>query len=310
MLIANPIYDSMFKRLMENGRIARFFVETLIGEQVEELVMVPQEYTYLKRVSDTIINTETQKEEIKEEFVSVIRFDFVATIRTAEGENKKVLIEIQKTQKPTDVARFRTYLGEQYKRTDMIDTTKGREEKALPIISIYLLGFTISNIEAKAIRVNRTYIDMDNNSVIAQKCALIESLTHDGYFVQIPRISGKPRTLLDQLLSVFEQDYFIDEKNIVKAYEHSVDHAIIGEMINILRYAVADPKERKYLEAEWMMLKDEEGFEEARLQIKELQSENAKNVKTIAEKNNTIAEKDKELEKLRAILKQAGISGH
>jgi hypothetical protein len=46
MVIANPIYDMVFKRLMENRRVARFFIETLIGEQVEEIAMVPQEYTY------------------------------------------------------------------------------------------------------------------------------------------------------------------------------------------------------------------------------------------------------------------------
>ena len=37
MLIANPIYDSVFKRLMENKRSARFFIETLTGEKIEKL---------------------------------------------------------------------------------------------------------------------------------------------------------------------------------------------------------------------------------------------------------------------------------
>jgi len=44
MVIANPIYDIVFKRLMENKRIARFFVETIIGEQVEDIAVVPQEW--------------------------------------------------------------------------------------------------------------------------------------------------------------------------------------------------------------------------------------------------------------------------
>ena len=41
---------------------------------------------------------------------------------------------------------------------------------------------------------------------IKQKSEWIESLTHDGYFVQIPLIKGKPRTSLEKLLSIFERD--------------------------------------------------------------------------------------------------------
>ena len=48
MIIANPIYDTVFKRLMENRRIARFFIETIIDEQVDEIALVPQEYVYKK----------------------------------------------------------------------------------------------------------------------------------------------------------------------------------------------------------------------------------------------------------------------
>ena len=36
-IIANPLYDTAFKYLMENLETARFFVETIIGEQVVEI---------------------------------------------------------------------------------------------------------------------------------------------------------------------------------------------------------------------------------------------------------------------------------
>ena len=84
--IANPIYDTVFKYLMENRRVARFFIETLIGEQVTEIAVVPQEYVY-KRV----IRKEKEDIEKKEtagntfEFFSIIRYDFVATICTDTG---------------------------------------------------------------------------------------------------------------------------------------------------------------------------------------------------------------------------------
>ena len=91
MIIANPIYDTVFKRLMENRRIARFFVETIIGEQVEEIAMMPQEYTYYSsKVKDDQQKVEQTNPKEKWITLSLICFDFVATIRTADGEYKKV----------------------------------------------------------------------------------------------------------------------------------------------------------------------------------------------------------------------------
>jgi len=283
MIIANPIYDTVFKRLMENRRIARFFVETLIGEQVEEIAMMPKEYTYEKKSKKKKqkIQDENEKEEV--EILSVIRYDFVATIRNADGENKKVLIEIQKSSKPTDLMRFRTYLGEQYKLQDVVEVATGKVEKALPIISIYLLGFSIPKIKTPAIKVNRTYIDMIGKTEIKQKSKLIEALTHDGYFVQIPHIKGKPRTLLEKLLSIFEQQYFLDDKETTKEYEYPLDDKNVEEMVEILKYAAADPKTKREMEAAWWADQDEKEYERMEKEIEE-------HKKTIAEKDREIAE--------------------
>jgi hypothetical protein len=40
-VIANPIYDTVFKRLMENERIAKFFLSTLLGENIISLNVHP-----------------------------------------------------------------------------------------------------------------------------------------------------------------------------------------------------------------------------------------------------------------------------
>jgi hypothetical protein len=289
MIIANPIYDTVFKRLMENRRIARFFVETLIGEQVEEIAMMPKEYTYEKKSKKKKNKIQDEKENVEVEILSVIRYDFVATIRNAEGENKKVLIEIQKSSKPTDLMRFRTYLGEQYKLQDVVEVATGKVEKALPIISIYLLGFTVPKIKTPAIKVNRTYIDMIGKTEIKQKSKLIEALTHDGYFVQIPHIKGKPRTSLEKLLSVFEQQYFVDDKETTKEYEYPLDDENVEEMVEMLKYAAADPKTKREMEAAWWADQDEKEYERMEKEIEE-------NKKTIAEKDREIAKLKKQLE--------------
>jgi len=294
MIIANPIYDNVFKRLMENKRVARFFVETIIGEQVEDIAMVPQEYTYPKIVKDTT-QDENKDVKVKTEIFSLIRFDFVATIRTADGENKKVLIEIQKSNKPGDLLRFRTYLGEQYKRTDMVEIASGKVEKALPIITIYLLGFTLPEIKATAIKVNRTYIDMIEQREIKQKSEWIESLTHNGYFVQIPLVNGKPRTSLEKLLSIFEQQYFFDDKKTVKDYEYPLDDENVKTIVEVLRHAAADAKTRREMEEAWWDELNDKEYEKMGKEIEAKKKEIVEKDKEIVEKDKEIVEKDKEI---------------
>ena len=306
MLIANPIYDTVFKRLMENKRSAKFFIQTLTGEQIEDIAMVPQEYTYRARVKKDNSKKEVTAGSDEWEILSLIRFDFVATIRTDNGEYKKVFIEIQKTNKPTNLMRFRTYLGEQYKQTDMIEVASGKVEKALPVISIYLLGFKLINIKAAAIKVCRTYIDLIDKTEIKQRNKLIESLTHDGYFVQIPYITGKPRTLLESLLSIFEQKFFIDEKNTLKEYEYPIEDENLKMMVDILQHAASDKKTRREMEESWWAEEDEKEYERTRKELQETNKIIEEKDKEIEETNKIIGEKDKEIEekdKQIAILK-------
>ena len=91
MIIANPIYDVVFKRLMENERVAKFFIGTLLNQTVESVEVKPQEFTYSDRLTG----------------LAVFRLDFIAIIKTETGESKKVLIEIQKARNQIDLMRFR-----------------------------------------------------------------------------------------------------------------------------------------------------------------------------------------------------------
>jgi len=186
--------------------------------------------------------------------------------------------------------RFRTYLGEQHKRMDMIEVASGKVEKALPIICIYLLGFTLPDMIATAIKVNRTYIDMIAQTEIKQKSEWIESITHDGYFVQIPLVKGKPRTSLEKLLSIFEQHYFIDDKETTKDYEYPIDDENVKMIIDVLRQAAADAKTRREMEEAWWADQNEKEYERM---AKELEDKNkiiAKNERERAEMAARIAE--------------------
>ena len=299
MFIANPIYDSVFKHLMENDRVARFFVETIIDQPVENIQVAPQEYTWFRPQQG--FASESLSDEFKKiELLSILRYDFVVTIRTPEG-SKKVLIEIQKAKNDIDLMRFRNYLGEQYKRKDKI-VVEGKEiEEPLPIITIYLLGFKLPETDAIVIHVSRVYKDVIMQRELKVKSEFIECLTHDSYVVQIPRIDGKTRTRLEKMLNVFEQKDFYDDKGIIKRFRHEPDDENIRLMLEILYHIGADPDKREDIEIEWRSYE---------LWLHEIVSRNrmiAKQKKTIEEKEKTIEEKEKTIEELQQKLKHAGL---
>ncbi len=273
MVIANPIYDVVFKKLMEDERIAKFFIGTLLEETIEEVQVKPQEFTYSERT----------------EGLAVFRLDFIATIRTEAGDFKKVLIEIQKSRNPIDLMRFRNYLGEQYKKEDEIAVDNSRQKKPLPIVTIYLLGYALANIDTAAVRVTRQYVDLLTHKIIYKKNDFIEKLTHDSYVVQLPLIGSKYQSRLEKLLSIFEQNYFVDDKGIIKEYNYEIDDDTIKSMVDILHYAGTDPKQKKKIEDE------QEAHRVLDLAVRE-KTEELKGI--IQEKDKALDAKDKALDEM------------
>jgi len=233
MLIANPIYDTVFKYLMEDSRVARLIISTIIDAEIDELVFTPRERTA----------------HIPSLGVTVFRLDFSAVIRTVEGERRNVLIELQKADGGEDVRRFRRYLAENYyerptpfpgshktltgecfggtpahdakvvdKQTKAgpVPVKTDKPEKAiLPIISIYILGETLPTLKGySAIKVKRRYLDAVTGEEITKRVPFIESLTHDSYVVQLSELNARRRNRLEQLLSLFEQVNMVEKQHL------------------------------------------------------------------------------------------------
>jgi hypothetical protein len=230
MIIANPIYDVVFKRLMEDERIAKFFLSTLLEQNIETVEVQPQEFTYTDELAG----------------LAVFRLDFVATIKTVEGEHKKILIEIQKAKNQIDLMRFRNYLAEQYKKENKVNDKK----TILPITTIYILGFKLSEIDTPCIKIERNYRDLVNKKVIDTRSDFIEKLTHNSFIVQVDRITDRYQTKLDKLLSIFEQSNFIDNTKIIKEYNHKTDVKEIKIITDILHHTGTDPAEKRKIEIE------------------------------------------------------------
>lgn len=171
--IANPIYDVVFKYLMSDNRIAKLMLSTIIGKQVVEL-----------QFRDTEKRTDLDKS------IKFHRIDFSAQILDEHQNKQVVIIELQKIRLPADILRFRRYLGEQYmskENTYIGKNEKGDpERKAIPIISIYFLGYTIYTKETPVVKINRNAIDIATNELIEETNEFTESLTHDSFIIQIP----------------------------------------------------------------------------------------------------------------------------
>ena len=281
MVIANPIYDVVFKRMMENDKVAKFFIGTLLEETIETIEVKPQEFTYVNELIG----------------VAVFRLDFIATIKTKSGELKKVLIEIQKAKNLIDIMRFRNYLASQYGKEDDING----EKVILPITTIYILGFKLPEITSPCLKVERNYKDLINNSNIETKSDFIEKLTHDSYVVQVGRITERYQTKLDKLLSLFEQANFTDDRKIVKDFNHEIDNDDIKILADILHYSGTDKEERKKLEIEQEAWRSIDAMtENLREKVLKQNEELEKRNQELELSNQEIEKLKQELEKLRS----------
>jgi hypothetical protein len=150
--------------------------------------------------------------------------------------------------------------------------------------------------------VERNYKDLVNNKIINQKSDFVEKLTHDSFIVQVDRITGNYSTKLDKLLSIFEQQHFIDDKKITKEFIHELDSEDIKLATDILHFSGTNPEERKKIETEqeaWRtvnaMFEDKE---------KELMAVIDENKKVIDEKDKALDEKDKALDEKDKIIEE------
>jgi hypothetical protein len=277
MIIANPIYDTVFKRLMEDEAAAKFIVSTLLGQQVTSIGVQSQELTY----------AEDEQSKAQAVALRLYRLDLVATIQTGKNEYTKVLIEVQKALKIANIRRFRKYIAEQYKRKDVVDS----QETSLPIIAIYILGFELPEISTSCVRVGKNYYDAVHETAIDVKSHFIERVMHNCVVVQTRKIEKDLyKTPLDKLLSIFEQDNFVDGE-VTKSYHYLIDDENIRRIVDILHYCASDVNERKKVEAE---IEAWETYQEL------LESSVKDNLQKIEQQEAALAEKDAVIARERA----------
>ena len=187
--VANPIYDAVFKYLMEDERVAKTILSALLKREVVEVEVRKHEYTNGSR-----------------DKISMFRIDFGAKVRQDDGSLKLVLIELQKTWLETETLRFRQYLGTQYANPDNILKDDNPFGYGIPMITVYLLGHRVGDIEEPVLYVKHKSFNYDGEEVTnGLPTPFVESLVHDSIIVQIPLLHSYVNNRLYEVLSVFDQ---------------------------------------------------------------------------------------------------------
>jgi hypothetical protein len=238
ILIANPIYDVVFKYLLEDIDIAKELLSTILGTNIVELTVKPQE---------TIVKDETSGE------IKIFRLDFKAVIKLSDGTQKSVLIELQKAKQSHDISRFRTYLGENYKKQEIITLKDGTQEPiSLEIVSIYVLGFNLEGVDIPVLKVSRTYTDAITNEVVIANNEFITKLTHESYTIQVRRLKHDQRNKLEEVLEVFSQDSLTKDMHNIQISDNS-KNPLVKKIVKRLSKAAGNETIKRKMDAEDMI---------------------------------------------------------
>jgi myosin heavy subunit len=301
MEIANPIYDVVFKYLMEDNEIAKLIISTIIKKQVISLDVKPTERTVELGVAS----------------LTVYRLDYTARIVTDEGPTT-ALIEIQKAKFPTDIMRFRHYLGEQYKNKDNAEkttVTRWKEGKQVeevvytpvPLMNIYFLGYTLDHYKAPVVRIERTCYDDTTQKKLTEKEHFVECLSHDGYVIQIPFLPKKHRSDLEEMLAVFDQSKILTSNpHVLNIREEEIPEAYRPLYRRLIR-AIAEPEIRDRMDIEDEVVEEfnkitrEIAEIKAVIEVRDAYIEETKKAleetkKVMEDKDKVLEDKDKALE--------------
>ena len=233
--IANPIYDVVFKYMMEDNDVAKLLISSIIGEEIISLDTKPQEYT-------------VEKVTVGGGSLTVYRLDFSAKIKTPDG-HKLILIEMQKASFPADIMRFRGYLGKQYADANNSIKREDGSIDALPIYAIYFLGDELGICKTPVLKVFTSILDVGAQQIVNAKSDFIESLNHRSWIVQISCIEEPRRNELELLLSVFDQNNRTSNNHILNVLEEDFPEKY-RPLIRRLKQAAAIPEVKEQMTVE------------------------------------------------------------
>ena len=267
-LIANPIYDSAFKYMMQNERAATILLENLLDKEILKLDILTNDTPVIEEKSG----------------VRILRLDFSAKVKDkTTGETELVTIELQKSYLDTEIMHFRTYLGQQEN-----------------IVAIYILGHTFQEIYIPKPVI---YNYPDPRGIEKEpvpdilKTRFFRGITHDTIIVQIPYLKRNAKTKLEQMLEIFCQDYVsANTEQLLEIDDFDNRSEEFRDLARPLVYAVSDPQVRKVMTVEDEMSIHFQNVKYVTDENEALHTMIEENRKQLQEKDSQLQEKDSQLQ--------------
>ena len=286
--VANPIYDSVFKYLMEDERIARTVLSALLKKEVVEVRIRRNEYANSYRDN-----------------ISMFRIDFGARIRQDDGSLRLILIELQKTWLETETLRFRQYLGAQYANPENMVREEIHPPYGIPMVAVYILGHRVGKINVPVLYVNHKSYDYEGHEVTqGLPDPFVDSLVHDSIIVQIPLLHGQINNRLEKVLSVFDQtNKEKDNRQVVELDEANYeDDADMQYILHRLMMASVDAQLRQDMNVEDEYFQAIEDRDTAIMNrdkmIKEKDEQLSQKDEQLSQKDEQLSQKDEKDEQL------------
>jgi hypothetical protein len=310
IIIPNPIYDVVFRYLMEDPESAMIVLSTLINEKITSLQLEPQIHTQKNEFKTRITDPKSKDD------IHLFHLDFTATIALPDGTDELIMIELQKASEPDDIFRFKRYISKNFQKKyekeiiHPISHTVEMVNKPIRLIPIFILNFRIENeINDLLIRTDRIKTGVFKNKNLVKHNEFIDNLSYDIFVIQLPNLQNiteseyaedEYRRKLFALLKLF------DQKSKVKDNEHRLRlirkffPGFLERVIRRLQSAdINNPVMEKQMFAEDEYLK---ALIKRDNQITWLEESIEKRDKTIEEKDKAIEEKEKALNETRRII--------
>ncbi len=302
--IANPIYDSVFKYMMQNRKVCMILLGALLNVEIVEV---------------DLIHNELVRANLKG--FGILRLDFLAKVKKNDGSFEMVSIEVQKAEKVTEIVRFRRYLSRLYD-TEAYETKtikkKNRKneeveeivETPIHIIAIYFLGHPLEDVTEPVIYYSPKATDVLGEPIEkAELNPFFKYLSHNSIVVQIPYLRKNARTKVEEILEIF------DQSNIMPNNEHylmlnDLNNKSDGynTIVKQLAKAVADREIKMAMEIEDEYASDIEDRVELEEIVEEQKEKLEEQKKQLSQKDEQLSQKDEQLSTLVKTLFSMGLS--
>ena len=327
IIIANPIYDTVFQYLMDDIESAKIIISTLINRPVLNLIAL----------SNNLVHIE--KKEQEEKYLRLMRLDYTAEILNPDNSKELVSIELQKARLKSDEIRFRKYLAENLKKTEVITLEKINPEtnkpytmeKAYRCIPIFILNFEIEKeIFDLVLQTEHIIKGIFTEKELVTNNDFLENLMYNIIVVQLPHINRVTQELKNQQhkLALFKLFQLFNQANPADPDKHSlyIDENEVPEDYNRILKRLAnlnanEPQLEQKMILEDTMLKEiiemqnnitfnEQLVKEQKIKLIEKDKTIEENKKTIEEKDKKLVEKDKTIIKTINILAELNFSSN